>query len=181
MTGPTTRRAAVGPRAELVLTGILSGVGIVLLAIMLGYVIVNALSRTLVRAPFAGATEVVGELLMPVLVAASIVLATLYREHVAVDVVYDRFPPSLRRGIRVGVGVLFTLVLAVGAAYSWSGAMFAFHRGVALESVALPKWPVAFAIPAAFLASAILVAIDVARDVRRAPGTGGPDPEETRS
>lgn len=118
-----------------------TGIGLILPALML-LVTVDVFMRYVFGGSIPGATEV-GQLMLLVVLFASLPYCTLRHGHVYMELLYNRFTGGIKR---LADGLAAIAGLAFFAAFTWHAArntMDMFKFGDGAEMVKLPFWPFA--------------------------------------
>lgn len=168
MNSPSRRTVgSVLDRAASWLRRVTAVVGGVIVVVMMLYIVVNALSRTIFNHSLTASLEIVQFLLMPGLVTVGFVAATLANRHVTADLLYSRFPLAGRKWVVVTAFVLSALTLAVLVVYSWDYAVYAHERHFKAGYTDVPSWPLYYFVPLSLGVSALLMAGKAVRAARR--------------
>lgn len=126
--------------------------------LMLFQVSLDILGKFLFSMPVPGTAEMVASYYMIALVFMALPLVEYRDETIAVDLVYDRFGPSLKLACRI-LALLFTLSFyGVFAWTTWQAALHSMAiREVILGAVELQIWPSRFFLPAGCVLAAVVV------------------------
>ncbi len=151
--------------------GWLVGLQILLVVVVIVYEVV---ARYGLNAPTVWGNEI-----MIYLTAVAYLLgggyALRYRRHVAVDVLYARFPAHLRRRLDVATLVVFVLYLGT---LIWAGWWFAWDSMKIGETTGTPWnppiWPMKLAIPVAAVLVLLQGVTNVIDEFRTKPAKPGP-------
>lgn len=133
---------------------------------MMVYIVVNALSRTLLSYSLPASLEIVQFILMPALATIGFVAATLAHRHVVADLLYDFFPPAGRKWLAFGNLTLCAVTFAVLAWFTLEEAMFALERNFKAGFTDVPSWPMYFFVPISLFISLLLFSRDAWRESR---------------
>ncbi|MAL77867.1 MAG: hypothetical protein CMN55_01955 [Sneathiella sp.] len=116
--------------------------------LMLSVSTADVLAYLLIGRPFPGANEIV-EIALAVCVAMAIVYAHYSRSHVQVDIISERFSPSLQRIMKIMTFALSTLCTGFLAYGSWLLALTSLQEketAITLHSFPIYPWKLLFAI-----------------------------------
>lgn len=140
--------------------------GGVILVPMTIYIVANALSRKLLAAPFPFSVEVVQYWFMPALVCLGFIIAELRGQHVAADLLFNRFPSTGRKWLTACTSLLGAVTMAALTWFTLSEAVRANRMELVAGSTPLPIWQFYFLPPIAFAITTALLAIATIRAVR---------------
>jgi TRAP-type C4-dicarboxylate transport system permease small subunit len=115
----------------------------------------DVVGRYLLNYSIIGAVEVT-EMLMVGVIFAGIVLATVAREHVAVDLVTLHMDGTVRKAQQVASHLLATGISVLLAAATWSQATSALDFGDQTTMLGLPLAPMLFFMSAMLLVNALV-------------------------
>jgi TRAP-type C4-dicarboxylate transport system permease small subunit len=115
--------------------------GATLIAIML-MVVVNVVGRRFLNSPVAGTVELT-EIGMVLVVYLSLAYAEDNRDHIVVDLVFDRLPPVIRRVLASVAGIATILVAALLAWQLYNFTLRMKAGGFSTPILAIPLWLVA--------------------------------------
>ena len=141
---------------------LLSRIGCVALFFMMCLTVVDVIARYGFNSPLLGAFEMT-EFLVLIMVFSFLGYAQAQKSHVTVDILYDRFPKSVKRILSlfnylIGFGVVFII--------AWMGyekAIDSFHTGDKPLNLAVPDYPFVF-----FLSfGSAVMCVELARDILR--------------
>jgi TRAP-type C4-dicarboxylate transport system permease small subunit len=90
----------------------------------------------------------------------------LRNDHIAMDAVYVRMPPSLRRAVDVAVALLGVALCAFTAKIGYDSMAQAFRYGERLSSGEIPSWPRDLVIPICFALMALAYAAHLLKVLR---------------
>jgi TRAP-type C4-dicarboxylate transport system permease small subunit len=130
----------------------LAGICLVALALL---TLADVVGRYVLNYAIVGAVEMT-EMLMVGVIFAGIVLATMAREHVAVDLVTLHMDGSVRRVQRIASNLLATGISLLLAAATWTQAKSALDFGDQTTMLGLPLAPVIFFMCAMLLVNALI-------------------------
>lgn len=168
MNSPSRRTAGSGlDRVTSLVRRVISLVGGVIVVVMMLYIVINALSRTIFNHSLPASLEIVQFLLMPGLVTVGFVAATLADRHVAADLLYTRFPLAGRKWVVVSAFALSALTLAVVVVYSWKYATYAGERRFKAGYTDVPSWPLYYFVPITLALSTLVLAGKAVKAARR--------------
>jgi len=113
-----------------------TGCGIALTA----FVALSAVMRYVVQAPFSFTEELVG-LLFSALIFFALPYVTLYRQHITVTLLTDRFPPSLRRWTDKIADALVVLFACWFGWYAFDFAWLSYQISSRTDIASIVLWP----------------------------------------
>jgi TRAP-type C4-dicarboxylate transport system permease small subunit len=93
------------------------------LAAMMFLMAIDVIGRYFFNSPIPGSLELV-EYMMAVIVPLSIAYCALLKAHVSVDLIVDRFPAKIRRGLRL---IITGISCAFVALISWQNVAYIFE------------------------------------------------------
>lgn len=129
----------------------------------------DVVGRYVLNYAIIGAVEIT-EMLMVGVIFAGIVLATVAREHVAVDLLTVRMNAPVRRLQKIASNLLATGISVLLAAATWSQAVSALDFGDQTTMLGLPLAPVIFFMSAMLLVNALIHAWQTWAVLRRKDG-----------
>lgn len=137
--------------------------GVVAIAV---HTTIDVVRRESVGVGVNGTLDFVTNYYMIAIVFMGLMVAQRQREHIEVNVLFDRLPINTRRSVALG-GQLLTIgfVLAM-ANYGFLEALANMEQGERSGVTGVPIWPSRFLIPVGFLAYAVRLGVDAARDFR---------------
>lgn len=142
-----------------VLSGIVTTVAAVLLALLIVLSAGDAIMRNVSGSGLPGAIQI-AELFLVVITMLGLLIAQRHRDHVAIDVIAMRLP---RRAAEALEGFGYLVVSAILLLAAWTGlqsALGALERGeVLIGIVGIPTWPARLAVPVGFLALALQMTV----------------------
>ncbi|MEQ3549514.1 TRAP transporter small permease [Pseudonocardia nematodicida] len=122
----------------------------VVLVLMVGHVVANALLRWATGQSLPETLEITTYWYLPAIVLVGFVAAARRGEHVAASLLYDRMTTATRRIVDVATDLL---VAVVCGAFAWYGAQEAWHNmeiGLTAGASVVVIWPVTFLVPLCF-------------------------------
>lgn len=123
---------------------------VVVLFLMTGHVVANALARTFFRHPFPNTLEVTQYWYVPIIALLGIIAAQQAGQHIAAELLYDKLD-DVGKKVYTVVGLLLCIVISLG--FTWFGlleAIKSFEIGRTSGSTGLTIWPVYFLVPITF-------------------------------
>jgi TRAP-type C4-dicarboxylate transport system permease small subunit len=118
--------------------------------VMMVHITANAISRTFFENPMANTLEITQYWYLPIVAFLGFIAAQLRGQHVAADLLYERFPDVTRRYV-LGVVFLLSAAVCLGfARYGWQEAIHAKEIGKTAGVSDLPAWQPYFLAPIAF-------------------------------
>lgn len=110
------------------------------LAGMMFLVMADIIMRYAMESPMVGGYEIV-EFLMACVVPMGVAYCAHKREHVVVDILYDRLPKSAQKYLNVLMSFITALLTATIASYSIVTAIDSYHSKFASVVLRIPKYP----------------------------------------
>ena len=151
----------------------MAAIAIVLLCILIS---LNIVAREVLKTGVPDIIVIVQELMIPAILFP-LAAATAVRGHIAIDVIADHFPASLKRWIAVFAALIGLLIASVLLLAGWTEFWKTFHSNAHFGGTFMwPKWPgrALFVVAIAFFELRLLHVLYV--DLRAAI-TGRPAPE----
>lgn len=139
---------------------LLYAVGGATIVLMMLYIVVSAISRTLFGSPLSASLEVVQFWMMPGVASIGFIVATLAHRHVVADIIFHHFPHKARKWLLVANSLLCLTALAVLVWFTWQEAVLASSRNLMAGYTSLPSWPLYFAVSISLLVTAVLFGRD---------------------
>ncbi|WP_436698047.1 TRAP transporter small permease [Nocardioides sp. BYT-33-1] len=118
--------------------------------VMMVHITANAISRTFFDNPMPNTLEITQYWYLPIVAFLGFIAAQLRGQHVAADLLYERFPAVTRKYV---LAVVFLLAAAVSlgfARYGWDEAVHAMDIRKTAGVSDLPAWQPYFLAPIAF-------------------------------
>lgn len=110
------------------------------LAGMMFLVIADIIMRYGMESPLVGGYEIV-EFLMACVVPMGVAYCAHKREHIAVDILYDRLPNAVQKLLSIFTSFITALLTAIIAFYSIHTAVDSYHSQFASVVLRIPKYP----------------------------------------
>ena len=151
----------------------LAELSIALLALL---TLADVLGRYVFNISVIGAVELT-EILMVVIIFVGIVMTTLAREHVAVDLLPLGFGPRGRQWHQAAIHLAATAISLLLATVTFSQAMKTLEYGDRTTILAIPLGPVAIFMSLMLYLNAAIHAMQLVTDLRRGPTVDTPSPE----
>lgn len=141
---------------------VLSRLGCVALFAMMCLTVVDVVARYVFNSPILGAFEIT-EFMILVMVFSFLGYAQAQKAHVTVDILYDRFPATVRKTIRIFNYIISFIVILIVCWMGFEKAVETFQTGERPLNLAVPNYPFVF-----FLSfGAMVLCIEYLRDVIR--------------
>ncbi len=141
---------------------VLSRLGCVALFAMMCLTVVDVVGRYVFNSPILGAFEIT-EFMILVMVFSFLGYAQAQKAHVTVDILYDRFPATIRKTIRIFNYIISFIVILIVCWMGFEKAAETFQTGERPLNLAVPNYPFVF-----FLSfGAMVLCIEYLRDVIR--------------
>ena len=144
--------------------------GAVTLILMMLLISADVVGTSLFSSPVPAGSAIVTHYFMVLVVFLPMAMAEKTGSHVHVDVVFQLFPPRLRKAVGM-VSTLFTALVCLGLVYGlWANALRKMKAGsyVFEHDIAVPTWPGQFVLPLGFGILALVLIMNIA--TLRVPG-----------
>lgn len=155
--GPVVAALRVGRR-------VLEGLAIVGVAAMILHTAVDVSRREFFGGSAAGTIEYVTNYYLIGVAFLGLVVAQKQREHIEVNVLFDRLPQLSRRGVFLVMNLIAVAFVLALAWYGWQSAAENMQQGEHSGVVSLLIWPSRFLVPIGCVAYAILLSADAVKD-----------------
>ncbi len=134
---------------------------------MMVHITANALLRTFFDKPLPNTLEITQYWYLPVVAFLGFVAAQRRSQHIAADLIYERFPEVTKRYV-LAVMFLLAAVVSLGfARFGWDEAVHAREIGKTAGVSDLVAWPPYFLVPLAFGSLTVQFLLAAARAVFR--------------
>lgn len=152
-------------RWEHVLRVILLVPGGLVLLLMLGYIVANALSRTLTGVSVPATLELVQHWFMPLIVSFGLVGAQLTGQHMDADLFFGWFSNRGKKALTIAVRAFSCLFIAFWSYWAFQEALYATSRNIRAGFTDIPAWPAYYALGLALLGMALVLLMQVKRAI----------------
>lgn len=148
--------------------------------VMMVHITANAISRTFFNNPLPNTLEITQYWYLPIVAFLGFIAAQLRGQHVAADLLYERFPDVTKRFVLAVMFLLASVVSLGFARFGWDEALHAMDIEKTAGVSELPAWQPYFLAPVAFAALTVQFAYAAIHAlVRGVDGEGMVgDPEE---
>lgn len=118
--------------------------------VMMVHITANALLRTFKNDPIANTLEITQYWYLPIIAFLGFIAAQSRGQHIAADLIYERFPEVTKRYVLAVLSVLAAVVCAGFAYYGWGEAVHAKEIGKTAGVSTVTAWPPYYLAPIAF-------------------------------
>ncbi|MBM0124251.1 TRAP transporter small permease [Pimelobacter simplex] len=123
---------------------------VVVTFVMMVHITANALLRTFKDAPIENTLEITQYWYLPIIAFLGFIAAQARGQHIAADLIYERFPEVTKRYVLAVLSVLAAVVCLGFAWFGWGEAVHAKDIGKTAGVSDLAAWPPYFLVPLAF-------------------------------
>ncbi|MCR1786269.1 TRAP transporter small permease [Nocardioides carbamazepini] len=117
---------------------------------MMVHVTANALMRTFANDPLPNTLEITQYWYLPIIAFLGFIAAQARGQHIAADLIYERFPEATKRYVLAVLSVLAAVVCLGFAWFGWGEAVHAKDIGKTAGVSNLVAWPPYFLVPLCF-------------------------------
>lgn len=128
--------------------------GMLLVMMLLGFA--DVFGRYILNSPITGTLETF-EILLPGIVLFSLAHTQRAKAHIAVDILYTRFPPSLQRIVGIAINIWAILFFAVVTWRSTLIAILHWHTGRRISNLPVPIYLIDLFVPVGALAICLVL------------------------
>lgn len=118
--------------------------------VMMVHITANALMRTFADEPIRHTLEVTQYWYLPIIAFLGFMAAQARGQHIAADLIYERFPEATKRYVLAVLAVVSAVVCLGFAWFGWGEAVHAKEIGKTAGVTDLPAWQPYFLVPFAF-------------------------------
>lgn len=123
---------------------------VVVTFVMMVHITANALLRTFKNEPLPNTLEITQYWYLPIIAFLGFIAAQARGQHIAADLIYERFPEVTKRYVLAVLSVLAAVVCLGFAWYGWGEAVHAREIGKTAGVSDVVAWPPYFLVPLAF-------------------------------
>ena len=117
---------------------------------MMAHITANALLRTFANDPLPNTLEITQYWYLPIIAFLGFIAAQARGQHIAADLIYERFPEVTKRYVLAVLALLSAVVCLGFAWFGWGEAVHAREIGKTAGVSDLVAWPPYFLVPIAF-------------------------------
>jgi TRAP-type C4-dicarboxylate transport system permease small subunit len=117
---------------------------------MMVHITANALLRTFKNDPLPNTLEITQYWYLPIIAFLGFIAAQARGQHIAADLIYERFPEATKRYVLAVLSVLAAVVCVGFAYYGWGEAQHAREIGKTAGVSDVTAWPPYYLVPLAF-------------------------------
>lgn len=118
---------------------IFSYISAAFLFLMMTWIFIDVVLRTLFNAPITGTLEITGEYLLPIIVYFAISYTQKHKDHVNVDLLLEKFPKGLKKIIRLFSNLCALIIYSLLGINNFQQALESFATDT--RSASLLKYP----------------------------------------
>ncbi len=118
--------------------------------VMMVHITANAISRTFLNDPMPNTLEITQYWYLPIVAFLGFIAAQFRGQHVAADLLYERFPQVTKRYVMFAVFAVAAILSLGFARFGWEEALHAKEIGRTAGVSDLPAWQPYFLAPIAF-------------------------------
>ncbi|WP_408898196.1 TRAP transporter small permease [Nocardioides sp. R1-1] len=144
MSNPTQRRGWFRPAV------LIEVPAVVVTFTMMVHVTANALMRTFANDPLPNTLEITQYWYLPIIAFLGFIAAQARGQHIAADLIYERFPEATKRYVLAVLSVVAAVVCLGFAWFGWDEAVHAREIGKTAGVSDLVAWPPYFLVPLCF-------------------------------